>query len=70
VDKEGELPGVEAFIRTLFNTPQDTDEAFRILKVYLSGSPQHRALLRESQSWWWRGLKADPRFADLVAGER
>ncbi len=69
-DKEGELPGVEAFVRTLFNTPQDTDEAFKILKTYVSGSPQHRAGLRESQSWWWRPLKADPRFADLVAGAR
>jgi len=69
-DKEGQLAGLEAFIRTLFGTAQDTTEAFSILNRYVSGSPQHRAGLAESQSWWWKGLKQDPRFADLVAGAR
>ncbi|HEY0241041.1 MAG TPA: hypothetical protein VGC52_00120, partial [Gemmatimonadaceae bacterium] len=69
-DKEGELAGVEAFVRTLFGTSQDTTEAFRILNRYVSASPQHRAGLAESQSWWWKGLKQDPRFAELVAGAR
>ena len=69
-DKEGELAGVEAFIRTLFGTSQDTAEAFAILNRYVSGSPQHRAGLAASQSWWWSGLKADRRFGELVAGAR
>ena len=69
-DKDGELAGVEAFVRTLFGTSQDTTEAFRILNRYVSSSPQHRAGLAESQSWWWKGLKQDPRFAELVAGAR
>ncbi|MEO8193905.1 MAG: protein kinase [Gemmatimonadales bacterium] len=69
-DKEGELAGEEAFIRTLFGQSQDTTEAFRILNKYVSGSPQHRAGLKESQSWWWKGLKEDRRFSDLVAGAR
>jgi hypothetical protein len=67
-DKEGEYAGVEAFIHTLFAEPADTAEAFRILSRYVSGSPQHRAGLAESQSWWWRGLKQDRRFEDLVSG--
>jgi hypothetical protein len=65
-DKEGELAGVEAFIRTLFGTPQDTTEAFTILLRYVSGSPQHRELLDKSQSWWWKGLREDRRWTDLV----
>ncbi len=69
-DKEGEMAGVEAFIRTLFGTSQDTTEAIQVLKRYVSGSPQHRAGLAESQSWWWKGLKTDRRFDDLVAGAR
>ena len=61
-DKEGELAGVEAFIRTLFGTAQDTTEALRILNRYASGSPQHRELLANSDLWWWAGIKSDPRF--------
>jgi len=69
-DKEGELAGIEAFIRTLFGTAADTTEAFQILNRYVSGSPQHRAGLAESQTWWWKGMKQDRRWADLVAGAR
>ena len=69
-DKEGEMAGVEAFIRTLFGTAADTTEAFNILNRYVSGSPQHRAGLAESQSWWWKGMKQDRRWADLVGGAR
>ena len=61
-DKEGELAGVEAFIRTLFGTAQDTTEALSILNRYASGSPQHRERLANSDLWWWAGLKNDPRF--------
>ena len=65
-DKEGELAGIEAFIWTLVGTPSDTAEAINVLGKYVAGSPQHRALLAESQSWWWRGLKQDKRFSGLV----
>ena len=69
-DKEGQLSAVEAFVRTLFGTAADTTEAFKILNRYVSGNPQHGAGLAESQSWWWKGLKQDPRWADLVGGAR
>jgi eukaryotic-like serine/threonine-protein kinase len=69
-DKEGELAGIEAFIWTLIGAPADTAEAFNVLGRYVSGSPQHRALLAESQSWWWRGLKQDRRFNDLVGRDQ
>ena len=67
-DPEGELLSIEAFIRTLFNNPKDTDEAFALLRRYLSEHPAHLAGLKESQSWWYRQLKQDPRFAELVGG--
>ncbi|HEX6573564.1 MAG TPA: serine/threonine-protein kinase [Gemmatimonadaceae bacterium] len=66
-DKEGELAGVEAFIWTLIGTSRDTTEAINILSRYVSASPQHRAGLRESQLWWWRGLREDKRFQSLIA---
>jgi serine/threonine-protein kinase len=69
-DPTGELLSIEAFIRTLFNDPKDTDESFRLLQSYLSANPAHQAGLAESQSWWWKRLKQDPRFAELVAGAR
>lgn len=69
-DKDGELAGVEAFVRTLFGTAADTTAAIDILSRYVSGSPQHRAGLAQSQSWWWKGLREDQRFKDLVAGAR
>jgi hypothetical protein len=68
VDSEHELMGLEAAMRTLFETKQDTDEAIAILRRYVSGNPGHREGLARSQSWWWRPLKADPRYQALVAG--
>ncbi len=70
VDPNGSLVGVEAFIRTLFGTKQDTTEAIQLLSRYVSANPAHRAGYAESQSWWWKGLKRDPRFEELVAGAR
>jgi len=67
-DPGGELLSVEAFIRTLFNNPADTDEAFKLLQRYLSEHPAHLAGLKQSQSWWWKQLKQDARFAELVGG--
>jgi tetratricopeptide (TPR) repeat protein len=62
-DPEGELLGTEAFVRILLG---DTDEALRLLKEYFTVNPGHRALFAKSTSWWWRPLRDDPRFADLV----
>jgi tetratricopeptide (TPR) repeat protein len=70
VDPNGSLVGVEAFIRTLLGTKQDTTEAFNLLSRFLSANPAHRAGYAESQSWWWKGLKRDHRFDELVAGAR
>jgi serine/threonine-protein kinase len=70
VDPQGSLVGIEAFIRTLFGTKEDTTEAFNLLSRYLTANPAHRAGYAESESWWWKGMKRDPRFDALVAGTR
>lgn len=62
-DPSGELLGMQAFVRTLLG---DRDEAFRLLKQYFTRNPGHRALFARGNSWWWRPLKDDPRFAELV----
>jgi tetratricopeptide (TPR) repeat protein len=62
-DPEGELIGTEAFVRTLL---VEKDEAFRLLKEYFALNPGHRALFAKGNSWWWRTLKDDPRFSELV----
>jgi TolB-like protein/tRNA A-37 threonylcarbamoyl transferase component Bud32 len=66
VDPQGSMAGTEAFIWTLLGTAQDTTEAIQVLGRYLSANPNHRPGFRESRSWWWTGLKSDPRFIRLV----
>jgi TolB-like protein/tetratricopeptide (TPR) repeat protein len=63
IDPERELLSTESFIRSLMG---DRDEALRLLKAYLIAHPEHRALFAQSQHWWWRDLKTDPRFKALV----
>jgi hypothetical protein len=65
-DPQGQLAGFEAFLWTLLGTPQDTSEAIAVLTRYVSANPQHRHGYAESKSWWWQGLKEDPRFIRLV----
>jgi hypothetical protein len=67
-DPQGSLAGFEAFVWTLFGTSQDTTEAIEVLTRYVSANPQHRQGYAESKSWWWQGLKNDPRFIRLVGG--
>jgi TolB-like protein len=62
-DPEGESLGTEAFVRTLLG---EKDDAFRLLKEYFALNPGHRALFAKGNSWWWRPLKDDPRFTELV----
>jgi serine/threonine-protein kinase len=62
-DPDGELLGLQAFVSVLLG---DRDEAFRSLKEYFAINPSHRALFARTSSWWWRPLRADPRFGELV----
>ena len=50
-------------MRLLLN---EKEEVFRLLKEYFALNPEHRALFAKGNSWWWRPLKDDPRFSELV----
>jgi serine/threonine-protein kinase len=66
VDPDRELMTVEAFVRELLG---QRDASLDLLKQYLVARPEHRKGLAVSQSWWWRGLRADPRFQELVGAD-
>jgi hypothetical protein len=63
IDPERELVSYEAFIRAQMG---DLDTALDLIKQYLAAKPEHREGLAQSQSWWWRNIKTDPRFRELV----
>ncbi|MDF1506536.1 hypothetical protein, partial [Roseisolibacter sp. H3M3-2] len=63
VDPDRELLTIEALVRELLG---ERETALDLLKQYLVARPEHRQGLAVSQSWWWRGLRADPRFQALV----
>ena len=62
-DPDGELLGTQAFVQTILG---EKDQAFRLLKEYFALNPGHRALFAKGNSWWWRPLKGDPQFSELV----
>ena len=64
VDPTRDLLIDEALVRAIIG---DRDEALQLLKAYLVANPEHRAGMAESQSWWWRDLKSDPRYQEMVA---
>jgi len=63
IDPDGELLGMEAFVHVVLN---DKAEAIRLLKEYFAINPSHRAAFARANSWWWRPLRDDPAFAELV----
>jgi serine/threonine-protein kinase len=63
VDPGRELLGDEAWVRTMLG---DRDEAITLLKQYLVANPEHRAGMARNQNWWWRSLRDDPRYQQLV----
>src|SRR5438105_4308764 len=63
VDAEAELLSFQAFAYLLLG---DRDEALRLLKEQVAANPAHRAGLARSTHWWWRNIKDDPRFKQLI----
>ena len=63
VDPGRELLYFEAMLRNMLG---DRDEALRLVGVYLAANPQDRASMAKDQTWWWEGLRDDPRFKSLV----
>ncbi|NNL29639.1 MAG: protein kinase [Gemmatimonadetes bacterium] len=63
VDPGQELLGIEAVFRVQMNQP---DEAVELLKTYLAASPEHRVGWRLSDHWWWRELRDNEEFQELI----
>ena len=67
VDPVRELTYFEVMVRNLLG---DREEALRLLTLYLATNPQDRTTIAKDETWWWRGLRDDPRFKALVRGGR
>ncbi|HYT82434.1 MAG TPA: serine/threonine-protein kinase [Gemmatimonadales bacterium] len=63
IDPTRSLAYVEAMVRNMLG---DRDEALRLLNQYLAANPPDRASMAKDDTWWWRGLRDDPRFKQLV----
>jgi hypothetical protein len=63
LDPSRDLVYVEAIFRSLAG---DRDEAIRLVGLYLATNPQDRPWMAKDDSWWWSGLRDDPRFQALV----
>ena len=63
IDPSQDLIIDEAVVRVILG---DTSEALNLLKQYLVANPDHRVGMANTQSWWWRDLKNDPRYKQMV----
>jgi eukaryotic-like serine/threonine-protein kinase len=62
VDPTHDLAYYEALVRTQLS---DQDEAITLLSTYVAANPQMRASIGKDQTWWFRGLRDNPRFKSL-----
>jgi len=63
VDPEGELLSFQAFAYLFLG---DRDMALRLLKQQVAANPAHRVGLAKSNHWWWRDIRGDPRFREII----
>jgi len=63
VDPTRDLVYIEALLRNMLG---DRDEALRLVSTYLATNPQERPSMASDDTWWWRGLREDPRFRALL----
>jgi serine/threonine-protein kinase len=66
-DPSRELVYIEAMLRNIMN---DREEALRLVGSYLAANPQDRATMAKDYTWWWAGIRDDPRFRSLVGAPR
>jgi serine/threonine-protein kinase len=63
VDPNRDLIYLEVIVRTFLG---DMDEAFRLLSLFLASNPNQRETMARDQLWWFKDLRADPRYQALV----
>jgi len=67
LDPTSDLVYIEAMLRNMLG---DRDEALRLVGVHLAANPQDRATMAKDYTWWWAGIRDDPRFRTLVGAAR
>jgi eukaryotic-like serine/threonine-protein kinase len=63
VDPSRDLIYVEILLRNMLG---DRNEAIGLLKLYLVTNPQDKVTIAQDSTWWWRGLRGDAEFRQLV----
>jgi eukaryotic-like serine/threonine-protein kinase len=66
VDQTRELALLEAIAWTLLG---NRDEALKRLDIYYTANPHLRASMVQDQSWWWRDLRQDPRYWEVIGAK-
>ncbi len=66
-DPTTDLVYIEAMLRNMLG---DRDEALRLVGLHLAANPQDRATMARDYTWWWAGIRDDPRFKTLVGAPR
>ena len=62
IDPDQDLLSQEAYIRGLTG---DADIAIELLKQYVAANPGHEFLQQAGTVWWWRELRANPRWKEI-----
>jgi serine/threonine-protein kinase len=63
IDPTRDIVYFEVMLRNLLG---DRDEALRRLALYVATNPEERSNIAKDQTWWFDGLRDDPRFKELV----
>ena len=63
VDVTRDLAMLESIVHTMLG---NRTEAIRQLDLYYTANPQLRAALARDESWWWKDLRADPRWREIA----
>jgi eukaryotic-like serine/threonine-protein kinase len=67
IDPHQNLLSQEAYVRTL---TRDYDAAIDLLKRYIAANPTHRFAEQAGTVWWWRELRAYPRWREIAQPSR
>ena len=63
IDPTQELMGFEAVVRTILG---QQDRALELLRAYVAANPHHSFEVGGNIHWWWRPLRANPEFQDVM----
>jgi hypothetical protein len=66
IDSNRNLAELAVHVYTILG---DKDAALNQLSIYLAANPQTRESMAKDQSWQFRELRSDPRYAALVGGK-